>query len=101
MKVPIQAKYVNEMVDLQFGHYGINGSPSIKGISIEEGEPLFTATVALNDELPNEGCVFLKGWTENEGIPEALVKAGIVELTGRKIKTGFAEAVEAKLLQSD
>jgi hypothetical protein len=50
------------------------------------------------DKCPNEGCVFLKGWSENVGIPEALVKAGIVELTGRKVISRFCEAVEARLL---
>ena len=91
----IKSKYTNEDVILNYGKYG-NGSVDIQGLS-DIGEPLFTATVAL-DELPNEGCVFLKGWSENEGIPEALVQAGIVELTGRKIPTGYCEAIEAKLL---
>lgn len=98
MKAHINSKFCNEEVELSFGQYG-DGSTAIQGISLQ-GEPIFTATVAL-DEKPTEGCVFLKGWSENEGVPEALVKAGIVELTGRKIKTGFCEAEEAKLLLSE
>jgi len=94
--IDVKSKYINEMVELVFAHYA-NDSVAIKGISLD-GEPMFTATVAL-DEKPSEGCVFLKGWSENEGIPEALVKAGIVELTGRRVKTGYCEAVEAKLLE--
>lgn len=65
----------------------------------DEGEEAFTATVCLPVK-PSEGCVWLKGWSENEGVPAALVKAGIVELTGRKCDTGFTYAVEAKLLNS-
>ena len=64
------------------------------------GEPLFKATVAI-DEVPPPGHVFLKNWSENEGIVEALIVAGIVELTGRTVKTGFCEALEAKVLKAD
>ncbi len=96
MEVHIKSKYTNETVILNLDrHYG-NGSRAITATTLQ-GEPQFTATVAL-DELPAEGCVFLKGWSENEGIPEALVKAGIVELTGRTVPTGYCEAIEAKML---
>ena len=96
MQIHVKSKYTDEDVILDLdGTYG-NDSRAITATTLF-GEPLFTATVAL-DELPAEGCVFLKGWSENEGIPEALVKAGIVELTGRTIPTGYCKAVEAKLL---
>lgn len=95
MKITVNAKYIKGEVELQFGKYQ-NGSIAIQAFSLC-GEPEFKATVAL-DEVPREGCVFLKGWSENEGIPAALVKAGIVELTGRKLTTGYCEAEEAKLL---
>ena len=95
MKVTINAKYVNETVLLDFGKYG-DGSTAIQVISLD-GEPIAKATVCL-DIKPPEGFVFLKGWSENEGIPEALVKAKVVELTGRMIPTGYCEAQEAKLL---
>lgn len=96
MKVFIESGNFTGTAHLQFGKYG-DGSTAIQGMS-PTGEPLFKATVALENNRPAEGCVFLKGWSENEGIPEALVKAGVVELTGRKAKTGFCEAIEAKLL---
>jgi len=95
MKITVNTKYIKGEVELQFGKYP-NGSTSIQAFSLY-GEPEFTATVAL-EVLPREGCVFLKGWSENEGIPAALVKAGIVELTGKKLPTGYCEAEEAKLL---
>ena len=95
MKVHIKTKYCNEEIELSFRYYE-NGSRAIQGFTLQ-GEPQFVATVAL-DEMPAEDCVFLKGWSENEGIPEALVRAGLVELTGRKIPTGYCEAEEARLL---
>jgi hypothetical protein len=95
MKIIVNAKYVKGEVELVFKNYG-NGSIAIQAFSLC-GEPEFTATVAL-DEIPGKGKVFLKGWSENEGIPDALINAGIVKLTGRKIPTGFCEALEADLL---
>ena len=95
MEITVNTKYIQGEVELQFAKYD-NGSPAIQAFSLY-GEPEFTATVAL-DEIPKPGYVFLKGWSENQGIPEALVKAGIVELTGRKLPTGYCEAEEAKLL---
>ena len=98
MKIFVKSKYINEEVNLHFGNYG-DGSPSITATSLDF-EPMFKATVALN-EKPADGCVFLKGWSENEGIPEALVKAGVVELTGGGVSTGFCLAIEAKLLKKE
>lgn len=97
IKININAKYVKGEVELRFGHYR-NGSIAIQAFN-SKGEPEFIATVAL-DEMPPEGHVFLKGWSENEGIPFALVSAGIVKLTGRTIPAGFSfsKAYEAELL---
>ena len=98
MKITVNTKYIKGEVELKFGEYQ-NGSPAIQAFSLY-GEPEFVATVAL-DELPADGHVFLKGWSENEGIPQALVNAGIVKLTGRTIPIGYCEAQEAKLLISN
>ena len=98
MQIHVKAKYVNEEVELSFGFYD-NGSTAISATSLM-GEPLFKATVAI-DEIPPAGHAFLKGWSENEGIPEALIAAGIAEPTGRMVKTGKCEAMEVKLLKAE
>jgi hypothetical protein len=67
----------------------------------EDGEPQATASVALapyGARVTGPGYVWLKGWSENEGLPEALVQAGIVRLTGRVHATGFVEALEAEVI---
>lgn len=76
------------------GWYG-DSTPTLRLVSDRGVEA--TLTVSMPD-LPANGCVWLKGWAENEGLPEALVAAGVVELTGRKQPTGHVEAVEARLL---
>ena len=51
-------------------------------------------------ELPlPENHVWLKGWSEGEGVPQALQDAGIVKLTGYKASTGYVVADEAVLLR--
>ncbi len=97
MKIRVDAKYCKEDVLLSFGEYG-DGSVAIQAVSLGR-EPMFTATACI-DEPAKEGHVFLKGWSENEGIPEALVKASVVELTGRTVPTGYCEVLEAKLLKT-
>jgi len=96
IRIHAKTRYLDNDAELKFNHYS-NGSIAIYLLDPQTGERLSVATVAL-DELPDKGCVFLKGWSENQGIPECLVKEGVVELTGKKIKTGFCEALEAKLL---
>ena len=66
--------------------------------TLEPPEPYHTCTVNIPDEPLPEGHVFLKGWSGNEGLPEALAEAGVVELTGRRVVSGHVEAQEAKLL---
>ena len=98
MSIRIKTQYIDDEVELQFARY-YNTSIAITGVSTNGlHEPIFKATVAIDGELPNDDCVFLKGWSENTGLPEALVRAGVVELTGRKVTTGWSEAIEARLL---
>ena len=94
--IHIKTKYVDEEIALYVGTYR-DGRTAIVGLNFRDGMKEFNATVWVPDE-PAEGCVWLKGWEENEGIPEALVAAGVVRLTGRTCNTGYVEAVEARLL---
>jgi len=80
MKTHIKSKHCNEQVVLKFGFYP-NKSIAIRGFSLQEGEPMFTATVCVLSEKLPKNHVFLKGWSENKGIPEALAKARVVRLT--------------------
>ena len=61
-------------------------------------EDQIVATAALED-APRVGPrhVWLKGWSENEGVAEALVRAGFIRLTGEVFPTGFVKAQLAEL----
>lgn len=62
----------------------------------------YVATVALvpyGCDHPGETGVWLKGWSENQGVPQALESAGIVRLTGRTQSTGYVMAQHAELTE--
>lgn len=95
MKVNIEAKYIKGIVDLEIGHYA-DGSIALH--AFQDGEPAFKATVWIQNKPRKGNFVYLKGWSENEGIPQALEDAGIVKLTGVRIPIGYCNALEAVLL---
>ncbi len=67
-----------------------------------DGQHQLVATVALvsfGAPHPGEYGVWLKDWLDNEGIPEELVRAGIVSLTGQKHRTGHAEVLHGELTE--
>lgn len=78
------------------GAYG-NGQSAY----ILEGEPdgfpeeVARITVAL-PLPPAEGCIWVKDWSENEGLARQLVAEGLIELTGRFQPSGFVNALEAR-----
>ena len=93
---------------IQFGRYE-SGEIAISVFTEEtddwdsedvDDQSYYVATVALvpyGAPHPGEHCVWLKGWSENEGVPQALVNAGIVTLTGRTASSGQVEAQHAEL----
>jgi hypothetical protein len=76
-----------EDVTLQWSHYATdprNIIPALR-LMVDDGygpEPLAVATVNLPDVGPDEGCIFVKDWSENEGLWDALIASGVVEDMG-------------------
>jgi hypothetical protein len=95
--INISTKFFAGEVVVKEGTYP-NGSKALQLVSVS-GEPLATATVAL-DALPEEGNVFIKDWSENEGVLAALQDAGVVGPVIRSIPTGFVQAYEVKVLEA-
>jgi len=83
------------------GQYA-DGSPALRLFAEEhapaQSTPEMTVTVRTDDPAP-EGHVWLKTWGEADGMPEALEKAGAVELLLIFIKCGYSRAQLARLLQ--
>jgi hypothetical protein len=73
-----------------------------KGVALvigdRTGEDYLVATVSLSDAPKTANHLWLKGWSENRGVPEVLEAAGLVKRTGRKWATGFVYAEEVEVL---
>jgi len=60
--------------------------------------PIATATVNISDVTLVEDEVIIKDYSENKGMLNVLVEAGIVSKPDRYIKSGFVECPVCKLL---
>lgn len=67
----------------EFEEYANKGRTAIS--FYEDGMPFARLTVNLPDQHLNEGEVFVKDWSENQGLVEALVEAGYLIPTGREV----------------
>jgi hypothetical protein len=71
-----------------------DGQPAWQAYDAEDGAPVATITVNMADYghiMPEDGSeIFVKNYSENEGILEQLVEQGIVEDTGGRLDAGYA-----------
>ena len=73
-----------------------NGRTSLSVMT--SGIPLLKASVNLPDhELPT-GCIFIKNWSENEGILSELIRHNIIEDTDIFVSSGYVDVNVCKLL---
>lgn len=82
-------------VHIEFRQY-VGGATALRVIN--ERGLVATATVHLPHARLAPGCVWIKGWGENEGVEHTLISLGLAEFTGRIEHTGFTQAVEMRLL---
>lgn len=76
-------------------HYG---GIAVVATDTETGEPVFTASVFIEGQVPTDPDTFwLKSWIENEGILEELEGHNVLERTGNVTQAGFATAYEVEL----
>lgn len=90
-------KFRNWDCILSFAKYRTTDATSIQLLDANDGHPIAVATVNL-DVVPEKDHVFIKDWSENEGMVESLVKAGVISEPIGEIPTGFVTAKICKLL---
>ena len=83
-------KFNNFNGKIEFGTYS-NGRTAMTLIDVEDGLPIATCTVNVPDAPQTPFEVFIKNWSENKGMVDALVEAGVIEPTHRKFGSGFVE----------
>lgn len=74
---------------VEFCRYMDNDRPAIQLVDGETWEPIATATVNLPDVEMEEDEVAVKTYSENEGMLEALLEAGVVTELVRFEYSGF------------
>ena len=77
-----------------------NGQAALVLVDRENGELIAKASTCCNIDLKKDETA-IKVWTENEGMLEALVSAGVVEDTGARVECGWSEAPIVKILNFD
>lgn len=79
------------------GHYS-DGSWCLR--LYQNGLPALTVTVAVENSGITDGHILIKNWSENEGVREALLKAGVIENVAVLVPTGFVHAHLCKLTET-
>ena len=74
----INITFKNWKCKLKLAFY-YNGRKAIKLVDAGTGEPIATATVNMPDQILKENWVFIKDYSENEGMTDALIKHGIIK----------------------
>lgn len=87
--------FVDE-TDVRFnmGQYG-DGSAAID--AWWNDELLAHVTTRVRHFTPDEGCVLIKDYSENDGIALALEDLALISPTGRSVPSGFVELHEYEL----
>ena len=93
-----QVRFKNWLCNVEKLAYN-NGRIALELTDATDAEPILVATVNLPDKLvPDENHTFIKNWSENEGILDVLIEAGIIQDTCIAVPTGFCVANLVKVL---
>lgn len=78
--IHLRSKYTNEVVTIVRSKYA-DDSIALFCVDKDTGEPICTPSVCLRGYgiTPREGYVFIKDYSENEGMVDALVAAEVIE----------------------
>jgi hypothetical protein len=79
----------------EYGKYR-NGQNSIQLFDVEEQMPYAVASVAIDEPLQKDE-VAIKTYSENQGILETLLSAGIINQPHRTVSTGYVRIPICKL----
>ena len=89
-------KYKGYEVILMTNEYN-NGRLALQLIDAEEYLPFATCTVNIPEEDLAEDEVFIKNWSENQGMLGWLQDQNLIEEVVGEVRTGFTTAPKVKL----
>lgn len=101
-----QINFIGYDCNLVFGKYGSNNQNYIQLVDANDGEAVCTASVALplqwcidNDCVQGDDEVFIKDYSENTGILEALVSAGVISVIKPIRLNDYVEVAKCKIIK--
>ena len=74
--------------------YG-TGNPAVRLLDLEDGMPIVVATTNIDGLDSDE--IAIKEYSENEGVYDALLNAGIIHPKHRELSTGYVTVPVCKL----
>lgn len=92
-----EVQFRNWRCRVEEGRYA-NGRIALQLRDAEDGSSIATASVNLPDEPLGDGEVFVKSYSENEGMLQALESAGIVQRTGEWVTSGHVQVPKCRLV---
>jgi hypothetical protein len=94
----VAATYIPAGVSIEKMHYA-DGNVCLAARDPNDGSPYGTLSVNIPETNINDNHVWIKDWSENEGVLNALVESGLVRDLGITQPCGFMNAhlVELKL----
>lgn len=95
----LQTKYENTTAYIVEKTYSQPNNLCLEIHDARSGEPLFVATTNIAGYVCHPGHVLIKDWSENAGIYDALLKAGVIGPVVHRIQSGFVEAYECEYLK--
>lgn len=96
----MQIKHNKRNYVVTFEEYQANHAEAIVLENLQ-GSREYTATANIPDYFLEQDEVAIKNYSENEGILESLVAAGILEVTGKTVQSGFVEFPICKILKRE
>lgn len=97
MRLDKTVYWFDEECYVQLGQYQNPRNLAIQLFTVETHEPMMKVTVNP-DMVLDKGLVAIKDYSENEGILQVMVDAGLIEDTGEIIEMGYVSVNVCKLL---
>ena len=73
-------------------HHYVNNRVALELIDANDGEPVAMASINIPEIALASDEIIIKDYSENEGMLDCLLKAGVVELSGRYVQHGFCQS---------
>jgi UDP-N-acetylglucosamine enolpyruvyl transferase len=89
--------YKGRECELRIGKYH-NGNTSIELVNVVTDEVVVVATLNLDEVLP-EGQIYIKNYSENEGVLDVLQQHNVIGESIRVVSSGYVEIPICPLLQ--